>query len=125
MEGRTYRARGCEAATERLAKLLCHRWLRVCGAYRLDVCGSYLPYLRGSYSCWGVGQYTRFAGYERVHQGPIHFAGEHCSLEMQGYMEGAARAPSRAAREVLQDVALDGKPVDIKSGGKSDNRICK
>lgn len=61
------------------------------------------PFLRGSYSCWGVGQYTRFAGYERVRQGPIHFAGEHCSLDFQGYMEGAAREGERAAREVLED----------------------
>lgn len=69
------------------------------------------PYLQGSYACWGVGQYTRFAGYERVRQGPIHFAGEHCSLEMQGYMEGAAREGARAAREILQDqgAAPDGK----------------
>jgi len=64
------------------------------------------PYLRGSYSCWGVGQYTLFAGYERLQQGYIHFAGEHCSLEKQGYMEGAAREGARAAREVLQDLAL-------------------
>ncbi|HTR79977.1 MAG TPA: NAD(P)/FAD-dependent oxidoreductase, partial [Gemmatimonadaceae bacterium] len=35
--------------------------------------------LRGSYSCWRVGQYTGFAGYERERQGPILFAGEHCS----------------------------------------------
>lgn len=67
------------------------------------------PYLRGSYSCWGVGQYTRFAGYERARQGPIHFAGEHCSLEMQGYMEGAAREGARAAREILEDFALNDK----------------
>lgn len=67
------------------------------------------PNLRGSYACWGVGQYTRFAGYERVRQGPLHFAGEHCSLEYQGYMEGAAREGARAAREVLQDIALSGK----------------
>jgi monoamine oxidase len=59
------------------------------------------PYLQGSYSCWGVGQYTLFAGYEGVHQGSIHFAGEHCSLEKQGYMEGAAREGARAAREIL------------------------
>ena len=64
------------------------------------------PYLQGSYSCWGVGQYTRFAGYERVRQGPIHFAGEHCSIEKQGYMEGAAREGARAAREILQDFGL-------------------
>jgi monoamine oxidase len=55
------------------------------------------PYLRGSYACWGVGQYTRFAGYERVCQGPIHFAGEHYSLEMPGYMEGVAREGARCA----------------------------
>jgi monoamine oxidase len=62
------------------------------------------PYLLGSYSCWRVGQYTHFAGYERVRQGPVHFAGEHCSVEFQGYMEGAAREGMRAAREIVQDV---------------------
>jgi monoamine oxidase len=61
------------------------------------------PFLRGSYSCWRVGQYTLFAGYERVRQGPIHFAGEHCSVEAQGYMEGAAREGVRAAGEVVED----------------------
>ncbi len=66
------------------------------------------PFLRGSYSCWAVGQYTRFAGYERVRQGPIHFAGEHCSLEWQGYMEGAAREGARAAQEIIQDSAGKG-----------------
>ena len=64
------------------------------------------PYLRGSYSCWAVGQYTLFGGYERVRQGPIHFAGEHCSIEEQGYMEGAVREGTRAALEVLQDYKL-------------------
>jgi monoamine oxidase len=62
------------------------------------------PTLLGSYSCWRVGQYTRIGGYERVRQGPIHFAGEHCSVEFQGYMEGAAREGVRAAREIVQDV---------------------
>jgi monoamine oxidase len=71
------------------------------------------PYLRGSYSCWGVGQYTLFAGYERLRQGNIHFAGEHCSLEKQGYMEGAAREGTRAAREVLEDLAYNHTPDSI------------
>ena len=62
------------------------------------------PYLLGSYSCWRVGQYTHFAGYERVRQGPISFAGEHCSVEFQGFMEGAAREGARAAHEIIQDV---------------------
>ncbi len=63
------------------------------------------PYLLGSYACWRVGQYTHFGGYEGVRQGPVHFAGEHCSVEFQGFMEGAAREGARAAGEIVQDVA--------------------
>jgi len=59
------------------------------------------PYLLGSYSCWRVGQYTSFGGYEGMRQGPIHFAGEHCSVEFQGFMEGAAREGARAALEIV------------------------
>jgi monoamine oxidase len=61
------------------------------------------PYLRGSYACWRVGQYTRFGGYEGARQGPIFFAGEHCSVEFQGFMEGAAREGARAAQQIMQD----------------------
>lgn len=64
------------------------------------------PHLLGSYSCWLVGQYTLFAGYERVRQGPIHFAGEHCSVRAQGFMEGGASEGARAAREVLRDYGI-------------------
>lgn len=60
------------------------------------------PNLLGSYACWRVGQYTTFGGYEGVAQGPIYFAGEHCSVEFQGYMEGAAREGARAAREIIE-----------------------
>jgi monoamine oxidase len=57
-----------------------------------------------SYSYWRVGQYTSFSGYEKAAQGPalqIHFAGEHCSQDFQGYMEGGASEGVRAAGEVL------------------------
>ncbi len=64
------------------------------------------PFARGSYSGWLVGQYTRFAGYERVRQGNVLFAGEHCSVIFQGFMEGAAREGVRAAREVLHDAGV-------------------
>lgn len=64
------------------------------------------PYLLGSYACWRVGQYTRFGGYEGARQGPIHFAGDHCSTRWQGFMEGAASEGARAAREVLQDYGM-------------------
>ena len=62
------------------------------------------PYLLGSYACWRVGQYTHFGGYEGARQGPIYFAGEHCSVEFQGFMEGGAREGARAAREIMQDL---------------------
>lgn len=63
------------------------------------------PYHLGSYSCWRVGQCTHFGGYEGTRQGAIHFAGEHCSVEFQGFMEGAAREGARAAQEIVQDWA--------------------
>jgi monoamine oxidase len=36
-----------------------------------------------------------------VAQGNVHFAGEHCSVNFQGYMEGGAREGIRAAYEIL------------------------
>jgi monoamine oxidase len=54
-----------------------------------------------SYSYWRVGQYTKFSGYEKAAQGPIHFAGEHCSQNFQGFMEGGAAEGARAANEVI------------------------
>ena len=59
------------------------------------------PLLNCSYSYWRVGQYTQFSGYEGVPQGSIHFAGEHCSQDFQGYMEGGASEGVRAANEIL------------------------
>ncbi|HXS61856.1 MAG TPA: FAD-dependent oxidoreductase [Streptosporangiaceae bacterium] len=34
--------------------------------------------------------------------GNLHFAGEHTSLDFQGYLEGALRTGYRCAREVAQ-----------------------
>jgi monoamine oxidase len=62
------------------------------------------PNLLLSYSYWKPGQYTSFSGYEKQRQGNIHFAGEHCSQDFQGYMEGGASEGMRAAREILGDL---------------------
>lgn len=59
------------------------------------------PYLRGSYAYYRVGQYTGFGGAEAEESAGCHFAGEHCSTDFQGYMEGAAQEGARAAREIL------------------------
>ena len=66
------------------------------------------PFSLGSYSYWKVGQYTLFSGYEKARQpdpttGKCHFAGEHCSQDFQGYMEGGASEGARAAGEILDD----------------------
>jgi monoamine oxidase len=62
------------------------------------------PWTRGSYSYWKVGQYTRFAGVEREREGNCHFAGEHTSIDFQGYLNGAVETGERAAAEILADL---------------------
>ncbi len=62
------------------------------------------PFIGGSYSVWLVGQLTAFGGAEGRPEGAVHFAGEHTSLDQQGYMEGGAVTGLRAAREVLAAV---------------------
>jgi monoamine oxidase len=62
-----------------------------------------VPTLLGSYAYWKPGQYTRFAGAERERSANCHFAGEHCSIDFQGYMEGGAQEGARAANEILAD----------------------
>jgi monoamine oxidase len=62
------------------------------------------PWSKGSYSYWKPGQYTRFAGVEREREGRTrncHFAGEHTSIDFQGYLNGAVETGIRAADEVL------------------------
>ncbi len=58
------------------------------------------PLHNASYSFYRVGQYTEFAGYEAVTEGGVLFAGEHTSINFQGFMEGGAEQGRRAAREL-------------------------
>ena len=64
------------------------------------------PNLLGSYSCWTVGQYTLFSGYEGVRQGNCHFAGELCSPKFHGFRVGGAEEGARAAQEILSDYGV-------------------
>jgi monoamine oxidase len=67
------------------------------------------PWSRGAYSYWRVGQYTRFAGVEREREGNCHFAGEHTSVDFQGYLNGAVESGERAAAEVLAELYVNGR----------------
>ncbi len=62
------------------------------------------PWTLGSYSYWKVGQYTKFSGMEKVRQGNCHFAGEHCSQDFQGYLNGGVQTGQDAASEILADL---------------------
>ena len=64
------------------------------------------PFFNCSYSFWRVGQYQQFGGYEGVRQGNVFFAGEHTSVDFQGFMEGGASEGARAAQEILEQLNL-------------------
>jgi monoamine oxidase len=61
------------------------------------------PFSRGSYSYYQPGQWTTIAGWQAQPCGRLFFAGEHCSTEFQGYMNGAAETGRRAA-ELIADL---------------------
>jgi monoamine oxidase len=70
------------------------------GRVALDYWTGY-PWSQGSYAYWGVGQYTTVAGSEREAVGSCHFAGEHTSVDFQGYLNGAVESGQRAATEIV------------------------
>ena len=59
------------------------------------------PWVEGSYLCYAPGQWTALRGAFGEREGGLHFAGEHCSLENQGFMEGAAESGEDAAAAIL------------------------
>ncbi len=58
-----------------------------------------LPFAKGSYSTPTVGQYTSVMGVagEDELNGRLLFAGEHCSVQKQGYMDGAVESGNKVA----------------------------
>ena len=55
----------------------------------------------GSYTYWALGQYTGLRGAAGTPEGPIHFCGEHTSLEHTGFMNGAVESGERVAAEII------------------------
>lgn len=62
-----------------------------------------LPFARGSASCLRPGQWSRQREIAR-RDGALHFCGDHCSIDFQGRLEGAAESGALAAAEVLEDL---------------------
>jgi monoamine oxidase len=63
------------------------------------------PWSKGSYSCYRPGQWTSIAGSEGLPVGNLFFAGEHCSYDFQGYMNGAAQSGADTAKAVMSRVS--------------------
>lgn len=59
------------------------------------------PYAKGSYSCYKKGQWTTISGLEMEPIGNFYFAGEHCSADFQGFMNGAAKTGRTVAEQLL------------------------
>ena len=57
---------------------------------------------KASYTCFKPGQYTTIAGNEIKPVGKIFFAGEHCSYDYQGFMNGGAETGRRAAEAIIK-----------------------
>src|SRR2546423_15696689 len=61
------------------------------------------PFALGSYAVYRPGQ-TSFQGMEGARVGNLHFCGEHCSVDFQGFMEGACETSARVAVALLNDL---------------------
>ncbi|NHM33564.1 FAD-dependent oxidoreductase [Neobacillus terrae] len=61
-----------------------------------------MSWTKGSYSYWKIGQYTSFSGVEGEPEGNVFFAGEHCSQDYQGFMNGAVDTGEQAATGILK-----------------------
>ncbi len=59
------------------------------------------PWSLGSYACLRPGEWSSLRGVMGESVGGLHFAGEHCALETQGFMEGGCESGELAAQAVL------------------------
>jgi monoamine oxidase len=58
------------------------------------------PFTKASYACYRPGQWTTIAGAEGKPVGNLFFAGEHCSYDFQGFMNGGAETGKQAAADL-------------------------
>ncbi|MET0226173.1 MAG: FAD-dependent oxidoreductase [Dokdonella sp.] len=56
---------------------------------------------QGSYACFTPGQWTTLRGAIGERVGHLHFAGEHCAFDNQGFMEGGVETGEWAAQAIL------------------------
>jgi monoamine oxidase len=69
------------------------------------MCWQDFQWAQGSYSGYKVGQWTSLRGAEQMPVGNVFFAGEHCSADYQGFMNGAVQTGRQAAENILKKIA--------------------
>lgn len=60
------------------------------------------PWVLGSYACFRPGQWTTLRGAISERVGNLHFAGEHCAFDNQGFMEGGVETCEWGAQAILE-----------------------
>ncbi len=61
----------------------------------------HFPWSKGAYACYRPGQWTSISGAEKRPVGHLLFAGEHCSKDFQGFMNGGAETGREAAESLI------------------------
>ncbi|MEO6759563.1 MAG: NAD(P)/FAD-dependent oxidoreductase, partial [Saprospiraceae bacterium] len=64
------------------------------------------PLVGASYSCFSVGQVTSFTGMAAEPVRNLFFAGEHCSIDYWGFMNGGAETGRKTAKQVLKKMRV-------------------
>lgn len=64
------------------------------------------PWTLGSYACFRPGDWAGLRGAMGESVGGLHFAGEHCALDTQGFMEGGCESGEAAASAVLAQAGV-------------------
>ncbi|KGQ18256.1 Monoamine oxidase [Lysobacter dokdonensis DS-58] len=62
------------------------------------------PWSMGSYACLRPNDWSTLRGVMGESVGRLHFAGEHCALDTQGFMEGGCESGQLAAQAVLDSL---------------------
>lgn len=73
------------------------------------------PWTFGSYACFRPGDWTGFRGAIGESVGGLHFAGEHCALDTQGFMEGGCESGETAAAAVRTALGIASiRPIGLR-----------
>jgi monoamine oxidase len=63
-------------------------------------------WVHGAYSYYAVGQAASFGSIAGRREGRVHFAGEHTSIQHQGFLDGAVETGERAARQLFRALGV-------------------